>query len=52
MRRRKFVASGLGLIAAVAGQGLVGSFNGMGVRAQPAVAPAAPRNPAEPPQGK
>src|SRR5260370_36162340 len=52
MRRRKFVASGLGLIAAAAGQGLVGSFNGMGLRAQPAVAPAAPRNPVGPPQGK
>src|SRR2546423_14456555 len=52
MRRRKFVASGLGLMAAAAGQGFVGSFNGMGLRAQPAVAPAAPRNPAGPPQGK
>ena len=52
MRRRKFVASGLGLIAATAGQGLVGSFNGVGLRAQPAVAPAAPRSPAGPPQGK
>src|SRR6202140_971000 len=52
MRRRKFVASGLGLMAAAAGQGLVGTFNGVGVRAQPAVAPAAPRNPAGPPQGK
>src|SRR5256886_9148858 len=52
MRRRKFVASGLGLMAAAAGQGFVGSFNGMGLRAQPAVTPAAPRNPAGPPQGK
>lgn len=52
MRRRKFVASGLGLMAAAAGQGLVMSFNKMGLRAQPAVAPAAPRNPAGPPQGK
>jgi len=43
---------GLGLMAAAAGQGFVGSFNGMGLRAQPAVAPAAPRNPAGPPQGK
>src|SRR5437870_7798998 len=48
MRRRKFVASGLGLIAATAGQGLVGTFNGMSLRAQPAVAPAIPRSP----QGK
>src|SRR5260370_30740989 len=52
MRRRKFVASGLGLIAAAAGQGLVGSFNGMGLRRQPAVAPADPRNRVGPPQGK
>src|SRR5437868_8458482 len=52
MRRRKFVATGLGLMAAAAGQGFVGSFNGMGLRAQPAVTPAAPRNPAGPPQGK
>src|SRR6202162_3319521 len=48
MRRRKFVVSGLGLIAAAAGQGLVGTFDGMGLRAQPAVAPAIPRSP----QGK
>src|SRR6202171_4564778 len=48
MRIRKFVASGLGLIAVAAGQGLVGTFNGMGLRAQPAVVPAAARSP----QGK
>ena len=47
---RKFVP--LGLIVAAAAQGLVGSFNGMGLRAQPAVAPGAPRNLAGPPQGK
>ena len=39
MHRRKFVASGVGLIAAAAGQGLVWTFNGMNLRAQPAVAP-------------
>src|SRR5258705_8132097 len=46
MRRRIFVTSGLGLMAAAAGQGLVGSFAGAGLRAQPAVAPMGP------PQGK
>ena len=49
MRRRKFVASGEGLIVAAAGQGIVGTFSGSGLRAQPAPAPAAMRNP---PQGK
>jgi N-acetylneuraminic acid mutarotase len=48
MHRRKFVASGVGLIAAAAGQGLAWTFNGMSLRAQPAVAPAIPRSP----QGK
>src|SRR3989475_8410366 len=46
MRRRIFVTSGLGLLAAAASQGLVGIFTGAGLRAQPAVAPAPP------PQGK
>jgi N-acetylneuraminic acid mutarotase len=52
MRRRTFVASGLGLMAAVAGQELVGTFAGVSLRAQPAGAPTASRNPAGPPQGK
>src|SRR5438876_11617682 len=52
MRRRTFVASGLGLIAAAAGQEFVGTFTGLSLRAQPAGAPAASRNPAAPPQGK
>jgi N-acetylneuraminic acid mutarotase len=52
MHRRNFVASGLGLMAAVAGQRLVWTFKGEGLRAQPAVAQAPPRNPAGPPQGK
>src|SRR6267378_4160470 len=46
MRRRIFVASGLGLLAAAGSEGLVGIFTGAGLRAQPAVAPAPP------PQGK
>jgi N-acetylneuraminic acid mutarotase len=46
MRRRIFVASGLGLLAAAGSEGLVGIFTGPGLRAQPAVAPAPP------PQGK
>src|ERR1700687_5557725 len=48
MHRRKFVASGVGLIAAAAGQAVVWTFNGMSLRAQPAVAPPIPRSP----QGK
>ena len=52
MRRRTFVASGLRLIAAAAGQEFVGTFTGLSLRAQPAGAPAASRNPAAPPQGK
>jgi N-acetylneuraminic acid mutarotase len=51
MRRRTFVASGLGLMATAAGQGLVWTFMGEGLRAQPAVAPGARGN-AGPPQGK
>ncbi len=47
MRRRTFVASGLGLIVVAASQGLV-----MGVRAQPVVAPSVPGVPPRPPQGK
>src|SRR5258705_135687 len=46
MRRRIFVTSGLGLLAAAASQGLVGIFTGAGLRAQPAAASAPP------PQGK
>src|SRR6267378_1419262 len=46
MRRRIFVTSGLGLMAAAATQGLVGTFAGAGLRAQPAAAPMGP------PQGK
>jgi N-acetylneuraminic acid mutarotase len=38
MRRRTFVASGLGLIAAAATEGLFGTANGGGLRAQPALA--------------
>src|SRR3989441_4467949 len=52
MRRRTFVASGLGLVAAAAGQDLVATFTGVSLRAQPAGAPGASRNPAGPPQGK
>jgi hypothetical protein len=52
MRRRTFVASGLGLMAAAAGQELLGTFTGVSLRAQPAGAPTASRNPAGPPQGK
>src|SRR6266404_9800586 len=52
MRRRTFVASGLGLAAAAAGQGLVWTFNESGPRAQPAIAPGARGNAAGPPQGK
>src|SRR3982074_909292 len=48
MHRRNFVVSGVGLIAAAAGQGLVWTFNGMSLRAQPAGARAIPRGP----QGK
>jgi len=46
MRRRIFVTSGLGLMAAAATEGLVRTFAGAGLRAQPAVAPMGP------PQGK
>src|SRR5260221_8566071 len=46
MRRRIFVTSGLGLLAAAASQGLVGTLTGAGLRAQPAAVPAGP------PQGK
>ena len=49
MRRRIFVTSSLGLLAAAATLGLVGAFTGAGLRAQPAAAPAGP---AGPPQGK
>src|SRR5258708_34408456 len=49
MHRRKFVASGLGLVAVAAGQGIVETFSGASLRAQTAAAPAAMRNP---PQGK
>ena len=42
MRRRNFLASGLGLIAAAASEGLVGTFNGIGLRAQPPVTLAGP----------
>src|SRR6202140_4874862 len=49
MHRRKFVASGLGLVAVAAGQGIVETFSGASLRAQPAAAPVAPRNA---PQGK
>src|SRR3954471_14491225 len=41
MRRRTFVRSGLGLIAAAAAEGLVGTWNGPGLRAQTATPPAA-----------
>src|SRR5438445_10757407 len=46
MRRRTFVASGAGLMAAAASQGLVGTLTGL--HAQPAV----PAAPAGPPKGK
>src|SRR3989442_1948086 len=46
MRRRTFVASGVGLMAAAASQGLVGALTGL--HAQPAV----PAAPAGPPRGK
>jgi len=52
MRRRTFVASGAVLMATAVGQGLVGSFSGAGLRAQPTGAPAAQGNLAGPPQGK
>src|SRR5689334_25057077 len=49
MRARNFVISGLGLIAAAASLGLLGTFTGAELRAQPAAVPASP---AGPPQGK
>ena len=49
MRRRTFVASGLGLVASAAGQGLVSTVMGDGVLAQTATAPPIARNA---PQGK
>jgi N-acetylneuraminic acid mutarotase len=52
MRRRSFVASGLGVLAAVAGEALVGSLQDAGVRAQPAGAAPARAPPEGPPQGK
>src|SRR5437763_427714 len=42
MRRRNFVASGLGLMAVAAGEGLIGTFTGIGLCAQPAVTLAGP----------
>src|ERR1700687_5179394 len=51
MRRRTFVASGLGLIAGAGSGGLVDIFAGRGALAQPAAAPAA-AVPSAPPQGK
>jgi N-acetylneuraminic acid mutarotase len=52
MRRRTFVASGLRLVATAAAEGIVGAFNGCGVRAQPLGAPGSQRSVAGPPQGK
>src|SRR5438093_10669400 len=49
MRRRNFVASGLGMIAAAAGQAVVWTFRGDSVLAQPAVTQPTTRNA---PQGK
>ncbi len=40
MRRRTFVACGLGMVAGTATEGLVGNFTGVSLRAQPADAPA------------
>lgn len=52
MRRRIFVTSGLGLMAAAAGEGLVGTFRKADLHAQPTGAPASPRDTPMPPQGK
>jgi N-acetylneuraminic acid mutarotase len=51
MRRRSFVASGLGVLAALASETFVG-FRQSGVHAQPAGAPMGRTPPAGPPQGK
>jgi N-acetylneuraminic acid mutarotase len=51
MRRRGFVVSGLGVLAALGGEALVG-FKPAGVHAQPAGGPSARTPPAGPPQGK
>src|SRR6266699_1415913 len=47
VRRRHFVSAGLGLMAAAATEGMIATFNRTGLRAQPAMAPAA-----QPPKGK
>ena len=51
MRRRTFVASGLGLMATAASQGFVWTFD-EGLRAQPATAPGNRSNATGSPQGK
>ena len=51
MRRRTFVASGLGLMATAASQGFVWTFD-EGLRAQPATAPGTRSNATGSPQGK
>ncbi len=52
MRRRTFVAFGLGLIAEALSEGLVGTYKGSGVRAQPLGTAAAESGPPGPPRGK
>ena len=52
MRRRTFVASGLGLVASAAGQGAVWTFWADSAFAQPAVTPPATRNAPASAQGK
>src|SRR5438445_273893 len=51
MRRRTFVASGLGLLETAASQGLVWTFDN-GLRAQPATTPGTRSNATGSPQGK
>src|SRR5437879_11989849 len=51
MRRRTFVASGLGLMATAASQGFVWTVD-EGLRAQPATAPGTRSNATGSPQGK